>query len=790
MSASIIENVLKQSRGYSQHDLNDFCGRIQTNTVADINGEGFIQKMRQLYLLLHCTRYRRSIPQELINKLVKILTDTEECSWRSRVICVAVLAELTPCEEIKIFDFNTGSKNVQLAQSLQVIASQGPTLGDFGQIIPLMVRWISTVGFDHDTQIRALLFINHIAALHQQLLTEDQVHVVSSQIADWLAHASVTQSPDPRSRHLFKKEEELMTELDGTPSKDQFTVLSLGKYYSSDQMLNIHSFSVLHTWLKNTSRAGLFVTSDTSSAEDLDSSMTDVSSKHILIEKSLDYCFRLLDQCERRVKQPKDLSLQEGVLIEVLSVLDCICQLKPGHVTRVFTYAQRLYDRIANDAAQARVVLQIIQLFLNHGDIAGFNSDSALEHYFGTILAVSFKHPAVAFDTVLFIRENLEILCYKTDVLSKFCPNILKILAWNPRSYLTEFIDILPAMITPSTALEIVHTLLDLACMTAAIESSGKMEARDRESMEMPSVALERLKEVKNSLQYKPYFSFILRNESGHGDTISKLGDLHAVLKDMMQSPRVLVCLQVVPVLLKVYFKTVLSLGDFELCSQLLPVLLERVGVLYGIDQYRNDIKKIFAEQLQALVKKHPQLVLEQHPEILEYVGQIRNITDKEDFFIHLVWVVGEYTSATYDPRCTPELVSKTYETLETLLYELSGLMSAVASENEAPYSVRLLTVMMSAVAKLASRCQDLIPRVLLCLTKVGQQHRDGNLEEESKQVLLARASELINLLKLPNVAPVILSPSAELETGKWHTENTSLPVLLRASNGILQNIL
>lgn len=51
---------------------------------------------------------------------------------------------------------------------------------------------------------------------------------------------------------------------------------------------------------------------------------------------------------------------------------------------------------------------------------------------------------------------------------------------------------------------------------------------------------------------------------------------------------------------------------------------------------------------------------------------------------------------------------------------------------------------------QLASRCQDLIPRAILCLTKVAKQHKTDMLDKEEQEIILTRAQELINLLKLP----------------------------------------
>mgnify|MGYP004298552401 CR=1 FL=1 len=49
-------------------------------------------------------------------------------------------------------------------------------------------------------------------------------------------------------------------------------------------------------------------------------------------------------------------------------------------------------------------------------------------------------------------------------------PNLLKILAWNPRTFLNEFVDLVPALLAPDTCIGVFHSLVDLPCLSCSAD--------------------------------------------------------------------------------------------------------------------------------------------------------------------------------------------------------------------------------------------------------------------------------------------------------------------------------
>ncbi|XP_065588971.1 AP-5 complex subunit zeta-1 isoform X3 [Cyrtonyx montezumae] len=609
-------------------------------------------------------------------------------------------------------------------------------------------------------------------------------------MADWLRYASIQQGVAQPSGGFFSnprtRQPGPVTEVDGAIATDFFTVLSLGQYYTEDQWLNMQAFSMLRKWLLcyggkevNTPNLG-----DTSEMDGSVVSVVSTSStssrllppKERLREKAFEYCQRLIEQSNRQALKKADGDLQKACLIEAVAIMDIICKQDSSYVYRAASFLKILHGRISGDATYARALLPIAQFFLNHGEMAAVDCDAIYKHLFTDIPAQLFHNSSLAFEFVLFCKDNSQLFTETSSIFRQNFPNLFKFLAWNSPPLIAEFVDILPFLLDAGTAIEIFHLLLDLPCLTAALDvqmRSSSLPSSEKAACD-PAVKPAACLEAFRSPLHRSAFQYLLRIESSSEDAQERLIPLRQLLGSLASSPRVMQCADTVPVLLELFFSVVAEFADASLINQLVVLVLQRSDQLYEIPAFKDDVHRVLSSQLVMLCKLRPALIMELSKELLEFSGTVSNIQNKEPIFTHVVWAIGEYMSVSYDKRCTVEQITRFFETLEAVLFEVTQLRPQA---NVPSYAPRAITVLMTALTKLAARSQDLIPRVSLFLSKMRTFVQSPAVTsvycEEDREEILTRATELMNLLKMPSVAQFVFTPSVDVAHTRFQKEQT-----------------
>ncbi|XP_062915021.1 AP-5 complex subunit zeta-1 isoform X1 [Mobula hypostoma] len=822
MFSSSAENLLIKARNVQAEELQKFCSRLSTFLQNKEYNNEAIDSLQKLFLIISATKYSKILSKDFLQKLHNTL-----CFMKAPqpvlVLCSAILREAFPCNALTLSCEEINDlKTMNLVSGIML--AQGVKSGEIEALCNRILKLLDSRQAEGQGTRHLIPILSKV--LNLAVLNEEQINAISKKLVDWLRYAGTVQGVPHSSGGFFSprsRQPASILEVDGAVAGDFFTVLSIGQHYTEDQWLNMHSFSMIRRWLQwsgasgvNSNDPDLFDRIPKGTGEnkkdeghvipfddksELDSSIMSMVSasstssrlmppKERLREKTFEYCNRLIEQSDRKALKKSDSELQKACLIEAVTLMDLICQHDALFVYRAFPVVKALYSRISTDSGFARVLLPVAQFYLNHSELAAVDSEAVYKQLFTKVPSELYQDSMLAYEFVKFCRENAKTLRESVAIFHKSFPNLLKFLAWNASALFPEFTELLPDLIHPDSSIEMLHSLLDLPCLTATLEAQLRSSSQVTEK-----VIADQNRKVLNTVEafhnphYRSMFFYILRVETGAGDTIDRLNQLHEVLLDMAKRPRVVQCAQTVPILLQVYFKVVTQFADGPLINQLVLVILERSSLLYNIPDFKAEVQRVFSSQLMVLCKLYPTVIVEQSKELLEFCGTVSNISNKEDFFIHVVWAIGEYLSLSYDRRCTVEQITNFFETLEALLFEIIQLQASASIPKCSP---RVITVLMTTLAKLASRSQDLIPRVSLFLSKMRPFVRSALISslysEDDIQEILARASELNNLLKAPNVAQLILGPSADIASPRWYKDtNASLPLTMRTISKMLQ---
>ena len=433
-----------------------------------------------------------------------------------------------------------------------------------------------------------------------------------------LRGATLNAAPEQENKKLFSnskaQQKTFMTEFDGSKAREMFTVLNLSptKAYTCDQILNIHTFSLLRAWLDNVYAKHEAHQGDRPLLKSLGGTpkkaprlepLTDTFKTGIV-----EYCLRLLDQSSSKLSgeriaslDPHDVALLQAVPTEVVRIFDILCTLDAVEngdkmILRLFPDVKRLFSRGAQAAGGCgpNLKLTLLQFFVKHGGAIMYDIEPMLTSYFGETIGSFYHHQLTAMETLVFCIDHHEIL--RSTVFDKYFPNIFKILAWSPRTFLGEFVELLPCLISPSTCVEVLHTILDLPCLSAALEQqqAGVVDATTN----------------TNPLA-GAFFQYILRDEGGLGGTIDKLGGMHSLFEGAAKLTRVRTVAQITPILLRSYFLTIATEASYDLVLQVVTVMLERISTLFELDTFQAGIRKVFATQMIVLFQVcHPCLLI------------------------------------------------------------------------------------------------------------------------------------------------------------------------------------
>ncbi|XP_025867136.1 AP-5 complex subunit zeta-1 isoform X1 [Vulpes vulpes] len=840
MFTAAAEGLLHQARRIQDEELQKFCSRVVKLLQKEELGPDAVDALQRLFLIVSATKYKRKLEKTCVDLLQTTLC-APKCPEQLQLLCTAILRERSPSD-----DLNLSCDHVQNSRQLSLVASvllaQGDKKEEVRSVGQRAFRVLESRQPEGPSLRHLLPVVSKVTHLAPHTLHEDQTNLLSKRLVDWLRYASVQQGVPHTSGGFFSapraRQPGPVTEVDGAVATDFFTVLSTGQHFTEDQWLNVQAFSMLRAWLLHSSPRGPS-SPDTDDKSELEGSTLSVLSatstaSHLLPpqerlrEKAFEYCQRLIEQSTRRALRKGDSDLQKACLVEAVLLLDVLCRQDPSFLYRTLSCLKALHARLCGDPARVRALLPIAQFFLNHGEAAAVDSEAILQHLFTRIPCELFHSPMLAFEFVCFCRDSLPVFGRNLDILRRSFPNLFKACSGVLRP------DSWPGTAQPSprSSWHSCHHWwtrprpwkCSTRCWTCLVSlrpwtcSSGchQLQPKDRCGMS-PSGTLAAWRppgthssRVSSSTCCVPRpveprrgtSQLWMRGERTHGPRGAggqvlrgmcrvprRLAPLHQLLQPLASLTRVVQCAEAVPTLLQAFFSAVTQFADGALSNQLALLLLERSDSLYQVPQYEAHVHRVLSSQFLVLCARHPSLVVELAKELLEFVGSVSSVHSREAMLTAVVWAVGEYLSVSWDRRCTVEQINRFFEVLEALLFEVTQSRPSATLPKCPP---RVITVLMTTLTKLASRSQDLIPRVSLFLSKMRSLAQNPAPSSdrcgEDAGAVCTRAAELLTLLKMPSVAQFVLTPSAEVSEPRYHRDtNTALPLALRTVSRLVE---
>lgn len=756
MAASIVDDLISV-RSHRRLNLHELIDNLPKQLTKDV-----LHQLRAA--VADCDPERIPQNEGAVSSLLAVVLDDKAVPL-CKHLALSILEGI--CPQYGLEEMLVDLPIAQLALFLNLLLVQGTDSLHFRAILNKLLSALEDSSVGCDCKREVLLYLTQVIEADESLFSLADTQRVLKQMGSWLLDCSLFSSPrllnvsllcptGPTAQSRFRRSDnpQPITELDGVVSRETFTVLSCAKFNTADQSLNIAAFSVLCAWLKK-------------------------ALKHQHVEESLlvsakKYCLYVIQQTYTKPLTAEDLEMQHCCLVEAVHALDFLCQLDASLVPEVTPIMQRLTGSYLT--SHVVVSTALLQFLLHHGAAVLFNTDEVLSQFFERVVSQAHRCTTTALEVVRFVKGNLAQLCSTpgTSILEKYFPALLKILAWSPQNFKAEFENILPSFMSAKTSVEVFYSLVDLPTLTAALVIDSEMSSS--------SESVQQKRRSSLSPEFQASMMFVLRDESGIGDTFDGIARFHVLVADLATHPRVVRCSEHGPQLLSCFFATFVHHADAELAARLLPAMLERLSVCFGSRGYCERLRKALADVLPKLFRRFPDMTFLLSSELVDFLSHTASYDTAPDFFTNLVWAVGEFASPNESSLFTPRVITDYFEVLECVTFEMLGFPTLLQRERR----LRLLCVLITSLSKLAVRSQDLVPRALLCLSKTSQVC--GTECSGPRAVLERRVAELRAVLESSGAASTILTPPKEDELKRCHRDLTQLPGLVRLVSAMMVN--
>ena len=628
----------------------------------------------------------------------------------------------------------------------------------------VLKQWLSYL----DTHGDSMGFLNkHIERLMERSNSGSPASITSSRFSSGSDTTSIHSLSSSVTSYQSVFDGDVHDQLDNRALQD---VRSFS-LYDSRPVTPSRSHSILDSRIQ--SPGGLSRTSSIMSFDQHMSMNIDTSVNSNLKTASVAYCLRIIGQSERTPKHEFDRDIISAAVVEAIDILGYLSAHDAQVCQKVFPEIKRMMKRLQSVPLKARKVYVALLDFgiLNYADMAS-NVEDALNIYLKELPNKCFTDTHAAFELFHFCLKNKHFFQNQPTLLTSHLPNILKFLAWWPCSFIDEVCELMPLFVSDSKIIiELLHILLDLPTLAALLELQ-EFELLGDLSQIAKREALEEVLGQAVPPYFKALCGHILRPQSGGAETIDKLGELHTLIKKLAASARVDFSCDITIVLLSSFFECIKGLGKLEILKDLFPVLLERSQLIFPSGKFQEDISEYIMSVIEWILMQYPSLLATYQSELLSSLNQVQNFpSDVGGFGKLLIKCIAEFSSA--DLGCDYEKSFKYYERLETLVYESK---EEFGSSLDGLYGPETFCTLITSLARLAASWQELIPRAVMCLSKVSciEWKSSYAFDFDSFTVVSERAYEMLCMLQKPKVAHATLS-SAQLSE-PWHLDpNSSL---------------